>query len=52
MTHPHSSLVRADIILTGPVRARTIRDRAHVAAMLRARRAIREVPRAAAQRDA
>jgi hypothetical protein len=47
MTHLHSSLVRADIILTGPVRARTIRDRAYVAAMLRARRAIREAQRSA-----
>ncbi|HMI70271.1 MAG TPA: hypothetical protein VK510_09780 [Solirubrobacteraceae bacterium] len=47
MTHLHASLVRADVILTGPVRARTIRDRAYVAAMLRARRAIRETPRSA-----
>jgi hypothetical protein len=44
MTHQPSSLVRANILLTGPVRPRTMGDRRHVAAMLRARRAIREVP--------
>jgi hypothetical protein len=47
MTRLPASLVRADVILTGPVRARTIRDRAYVAAMLRARRATREAPRSA-----
>jgi hypothetical protein len=47
MNNLHSSLVRADVILTGPVRARTMRDRAYVAALLRARRAIREAPRSA-----
>ena len=52
MTHLHSSLVRADVILTGPVRARTVRDRSHVAAMLRTRRALREAQRAGAERDA
>jgi hypothetical protein len=46
------ALVNREIILTGPVRPRTTRDRAHVAAMLRARRATREVARAAAERDA
>jgi hypothetical protein len=46
------SLVHADAVLTGPVRPRSIRDRAHVAATLRTRRAIREAARAAAERDA
>jgi hypothetical protein len=47
-----STLVRADHILTGPVRPRTPRDRAHLAAMLRTRRATREVLRAGAEREA
>ena len=46
------SLVNREIILTGPVRPRTTRDRAHVAAMLRARRATREAARTAAGRAA
>ena len=40
-----STLVHADHILTGPVRPRTTRDRAYLAAMLRRRRATREVVR-------
>jgi hypothetical protein len=46
------SHVNREIILTGPVRPRTIRDRPHVAAMLRARRATCEVAPTAAKRDA
>jgi hypothetical protein len=47
-----STLVHAEAVLTGPVRARSIRDRAHVAAALRTRRAIREAGRAAGKRAA
>ena len=47
-----STLVHADHILTGPVRPRTSRDRAHLAAMLRKRRSTREVLRAGAGRVA
>jgi hypothetical protein len=50
---PHlPSLVHAELMRTGPVRARTVRDRSHVAAMLRTRRALREAQRASAERDA
>jgi len=49
---PHlPALVHADLMRTGPVRARTVRDRAHVAAMVRTRRAAREVS-ALLERDA
>lgn len=50
--HYMPTLVHADHVLTGPVRPRTVRDRAHLAAMLRTRRAAREVLRAAAERGA
>jgi hypothetical protein len=46
------TLVHADHLLTGPVRPRTVRDRAYLAAMLRTRRAAREVMRASAKREA
>jgi hypothetical protein len=46
------SLIHAELMRTGPVRARTVRDRAHVASMLRTRRAVRDVARATAERDA
>jgi hypothetical protein len=50
---PHmSTLVHADHILCGPVRPRTARDRAYLTAMLRTRRATREVLRAGAERVA
>jgi hypothetical protein len=51
MTHI-PSLIQAEIMRTGPVRARTVRDRSHLAAMLRTRRALREAQRAGAARDA
>jgi hypothetical protein len=50
---PHmSTLVHADHVLTGPVRPRTQWDRAHLAALLRRRRATREILRAGAEREA
>jgi hypothetical protein len=49
---PTPSLIHAEIMLTGPVRARTVRDRAHLAAMLRTRRAVRDALRVNAERDA
>jgi hypothetical protein len=45
-----STLVHAEHIITGPVRPRTTRDRAYLAAMLRRRRATREVLRTGAER--
>ena len=45
-----STLVHADHLVTGPVRPRTARDRAYLAAMLRRRRATRDVLRAGAER--
>jgi hypothetical protein len=51
MTHI-PSLIQAEIMRTGPVRARTVRDRSHVAAMLRTRRALREAQRTGAERNA
>jgi hypothetical protein len=47
-----STLVHDDHILCGPVRPRTARDRAYLAAMLRTRRATREVLRVGAERVA
>jgi hypothetical protein len=47
-----STLVHADHVLSGPVRPRTPRDRAYLAAMLRRRRATREILRAGAEREA
>ena len=44
------TLVHADHIVTGPVRPRTTRDRAYLAAMLRRRRATRDVLRTGAER--
>jgi hypothetical protein len=46
------TLVHAEHVLTGPVRPRTPRDRAHLAALLRRRRTTREILRAGAEREA
>ena len=38
---PLTSLIDAQLVLTGPVRPRSMRERAHVARLLRNRRAAR-----------